>query len=212
MSSHNHVSKVDLERLSKGIVVEIGSSREENTSESSTEFFNTLCKKLNLPFYSVDFSPQSHQIAQSIVGKSAILMDGKLFLESMESLTGASKIAILYLDNFDVVYNSTHLASLSQRIGDAYERNGEILTNERSAVVHFEQLEVALPRMSELSIIVIDDTLQKADSPNGWWGKGAYCVDFLLKSGWKLLISDNNGVLFTSPELSLMYPHAECAK
>ena len=209
MSSHNHVSKIDLERLSSGIVVEIGSSREENTSESSTEFFNTLCKKLNLPFYSVDFSPKSHQIAKSIVGRYAILMDGKLFLESLESLTGASKIAILYLDNFDVVYNSTHLASLSRRIGDAYERNGEVLTNERSAAVHFEQLKVALPRMSELSIIVIDDTLQKEGSPNGWWGKGAYCVDFLLKIGWKLVISDDNGVLLTSPELSFMYPGVE---
>ena len=176
---------------SAGCIVEIGSARESASPDSSTFYFNNIAADIGVPFYSCDFSPQSHAVAKSIVGDRAFLSDGKLFLEGFTKIT-SKKISLLYLDNFDIVYNEIHFESLKRRVGDTYEQHGEIINNQRSAAVHLEQMIAALPLMAEKSVVIVDDTKQ---IDNGWWGKGALVVPFLLNNGYEPIVISSDGVL-----------------
>lgn len=192
MSSHILTADIqDLSILNNGLIVEIGSAREANGPESSTFFFNELAKKVNAEFYSVDFSPDSQKMAFEILGKNSILSDGKNFLRNISSYSD-KKISLLYLDNFDVIYSEKHKESLYKRVGSAYNDNNEVISNERSAQVHLEQMIEALPRMGKKSVVIVDDT-KKTES--GWWGKGAKVVPFLLLNGFHVFRSSTDGIL-----------------
>jgi hypothetical protein len=190
MSSHVLLNKIELKKLSKGVIVEIGSARETNSSESSTFFFNKIGKENGIDFFSIDFSKDSYLMAKSIINERAILSDGNIFLKNFRNYTDKN-ISVLYLDNFDVIYNEKHKASLLTRIGNVYEKNNEQLNNIRSAEVHLEQLITAIEFLNQDSYIIIDDT-QLIDT--NWWGKGAKVVPYLLENGYKIISMEEGGV------------------
>jgi hypothetical protein len=191
MSSHILLNQVDQKFLKSGCIVEIGSARESDGPNSSTFYFNEIATKIGINFFSCDFSAQSHKIAKSIIDQKAFLCDGKHFLENMQNIT-KDNISLLYLDNFDVIYNETHLASLKRRVGDVYELHGEVITNQRSAEVHLEQMIAAFPLMAAQGAVIIDDTKKIDDA---WWGKGALVGPFLLKNGFEIVISNSDGYM-----------------
>ena len=201
MASHRLLEELDLGFLCSGDLVEIGSSR-ENAHDSSTFYFNQISKNLGVSFWSVDLSPKSFELAKSIAGTNAIFQDGKAFQKEFIDTNPEKRISCLYLDNFDVVYNEKHFESLKKRVGDVYEKLGEVLSNERSASIHFEQLMTAYPVLSATSVIIIDDTMTDKNDSQKWWGKGSLCVNFLLERKWKIKFSNGVGVLFTSPNFN----------
>ena len=194
MSSHSLLDQVDCQFLLSGCIVEIGSARGAAGPESSTFYFNKIAVDIGVPFFSCDFSPESNVLAKSIVSDRAFLSDGKAFLENFTKIT-AEKISLLYLDNFDIIYSDAHFKSLKLRVGDVYEQRGEVINNQRSAEVHLEQMIAALPLMAENSVVIVDDTKQ---TQNGWWGKGALVVPFLLKDGYKPIVISSDGVMLVS--------------
>ncbi len=197
MASHKLIENIDYAFTSNGCIVEIGSARETSGSDSSTFFFSELAEKTGSEFYSVDFSPNSQKLAAEIIGESAILSDGVAFLKKFKSIS-SRKISVFYLDNFDVVYNNQHKESLMRRVGNIYEDNNESLTNERSAVVHLEQMKAAIPLLADKHVVIIDDTKQ---TEVGWWGKGASAVPFLLEKGYSIKAQSEDGILLVCPEL-----------
>lgn len=190
MSSHTLLEKINFKSLKIGVIVEIGSSRETNGHESSTFYFNKIAKINNTDFYSVDFSEQSWLMAKSIINEKAILSDGKLFLQNFRNYT-SKNISVLYLDNFDIIYNEKHKISLLNRVGNLYEKNNEKLNNERSAVVHLEQLEASYAFLNDDALIIVDDT---KFINNNWWGKGALVVPFLIQKGFQVTYKTDDGV------------------
>lgn len=193
MSSHVLLDQADLSLIPRGsCIVEIGCVRDQSQFESgdnSTVYFDRLSQKHGYGFFSVDFSKDSIAYSRKIVGGRAVQSDGAVFLKDFQS-----RIGILYLDNFDVVYNDKHKASLLSRVGTAYEDNNEELSNQRSAEVHLEQLKAALPKMTEVHYIGIDDTMIR---DGGWWGKGATCVPYLESLGYRIMARSDDGVLMT---------------
>lgn len=194
MASHKLIENINLSFAENGSIVEIGSARETAGADSSTFYFAELSKKINCEFYSVDFSPQSQSLAYQIIGKNAILSDGSAFLEKFHTISGR-KISVLYLDNFDVIYNEKHRASLMRRVGNVYDSNHEELTNERSAIVHLDQMKTALPLLQLNNAVIVDDT---TETEKGWWGKGALVVPFLLGLGYTIESRSEDGVLLLS--------------
>ena len=191
MVSHTLLKEIDLSEIPKQTyLIEIGSIRElqpPDSIENSTCFLDKLAREHNLRFITVDLSEYSYKLASSYVGKKAILSDGSEFLKKFKQ-----PISILYLDNFDVVYNEIHRQSLMRRVKGVYKKHNEILTNERSAEVHLEQVKVAMPLLTKPSFIGIDDTMIKM---NKWWGKGAKAVPFLLKNGYKIIKIGSDGLI-----------------
>lgn len=191
MSSHTLLEKTDFSELAEhSYIIEVGSQREPQPPDNianSTCFLDRLAQAHNLRFKTVDFSKESYELAKSYVGDKAVLSDGAEFLRNFNQ-----PISILYLDNFDVIYDEKHQQSLMRRVGTAYDEHNEIITNERSAEVHLEQVEEALPLLTKPSYICIDDTLERE---SGWWGKGAKAVPFLLSKGYDIVCIGPDGVL-----------------
>ena len=194
MSSHVLLNEIKYSSLKEGVIVEIGSARETNNEESSTFYFNQIAIKNNTEFFSVDFSEKSWLMAKSIVKEMAILSDGNLFLKNFRNYT-KKNISVLYLDNFDVIYNEKHKISLLNRVGNIYQENNENLNNQRAAEVHLEQVVTSMKFLSDDAIIIIDDT-KFIDS--NWWGKGALVVPYLLNNNFQIIIEDEGGVMLKS--------------
>ena len=194
MASHNLLEKIKIDILKDTCIVEIGSARESAGDQTSTSYFKNIANKIGATFFSVDFSPLSHTYAREIINENAILSDGSAFLSTFEKYSN-NKISILYLDNFDIIYNDKHKESLLKRVGNIYSENNEDLNNERSAIVHLEQLKSALPHLENKNVIIIDDTM----IINGnWWGKGALAVPYLLSLGYSINHKSEDGVLLTN--------------
>lgn len=194
MSAHNLFKGIDISAIPKGsYIIEVGSIRETSCTQgelNSTTFFCELAKANSLEFLTVDFSPESHSLAKQFVGNKAVLSDGAKFLSKFNE-----PISVLYLDNFDVIYNDVHKQSLMKRVGSAYKEQGEDITNQRSAEVHLEQLKQALLKLTTPSFVCIDDTMIREGQ---WWGKGAYVVPFLLKEGYHIIQQGADGVLLSN--------------
>jgi len=191
VSSHSLFNQIDINRIPKeSYIIEIGSVRDQtqfDSADNSTVYFNRLAGEKGLNFNSVDFSKNSIAYAKQIIGNRAFQSDG---VEFLREFTG--QIGILYLDNFDIVYNEKHRQSLMRRVGTTYEDNNEVITNQRSAEVHLEQMKEALPKMTCPCFVCIDDTMIRE---GGWWGKGAAVVPFLLEQGFEIVRQSEDGVL-----------------
>lgn len=190
------IEAIALDFARNGVIVEIGSARETAGPDSSTCYFDQLARKLNATFLSIDFSAASNALAMTVVGDRAVLADGADFLHRYAEQR-REPISVLYLDNFDVVYSEGHRKSLLNRVGEAYAIRNERITNERSAAVHMEQVEAALPALADSHVVIFDDT-RRTDS--GWWGKGATAVPTLLAKGYRIAAESSDGVLLTNPD------------
>ena len=100
-------------------------------------------------------------------------------------------ISVLYLNNFDVIYNEKHKISLLNRVGNIYQENNENLNNQRAAEVHLEQLVTSMKFLNDDAIIIIDDT-KFIDS--NWWGKRALVVPYLINNGFKVFSEKEGGI------------------
>lgn len=195
MSSHNLIESY-LNRVSSFAVddiVEIGSVREETNEDNSTAYFHNLSLSIQCSFYTVDLSEESYRKARDICGAQAFNMDGSIFLSNYRSYSRRN-ISILYLDNYDVVYNDTHRLGLERRVGSVYtDHYSGLLCNEKSAEVHLSQAIAAMPYLVQQALVCIDDT--KQIGVNGYWGKGASVVPFLYSKGFVVIDQSTDGVL-----------------
>lgn len=196
MSSHKLFGTLDLSGLPPGAwVVEVGSQREPQPADSddnSTTFLKRLADAHGLRFATVDFSRETYENARSFVGDEAHHSDGAAFIRALDE-----PIAVLYLDNFDVVYNEKHRESLMRRVGSAYEDNAETLNNERAAAVHLEQAEAAMPLLTRPAFVGFDDTMVR---DGALWGKGATAVPFLEAEGFTVVARCEDGLVLRTPE------------
>jgi predicted O-methyltransferase YrrM len=184
MGAHSILNEFK-DKIGKGCILEIGSVR-ESISNSSTQYFNELSKELNKSFYSVDIGENQYNKAKSIIGNRAYKMKGEEFLNDFNE-----DIAILYLDNFDIIYNDSHKHSLLQRVGNDYSDLNLELDIKNSQQAHLNQFKLSEPLLNQDSIVIVDDTWYSKE----WKGKGGTLIPYMLEKGWEILKQNSNHLI-----------------
>jgi len=187
------------DKISEGVIVEMGASP-LMSGEGSTPFFCAYAmNRKDIEFYCIDLD--CNLINQL---KFFDKPDNNIHIwcgDGLELLDKIDKpISLAYLDNFDYIPpDSKHQQWIFDQKKRYVENFGVELTNENSAEVHLKQTMKVVDKMAERSIILFDDTWEVetgttfrkelvADEPhNGWYGKGATAVPWLLERGWRLL-------------------------
>lgn len=165
-------------------ILEIGS---EN-GDGSTSYFNDLSIKKGCDFYTVDIdlkefnfqNPKFHQYT----------MSGEKFLEeTFPSLE--KKIAVLYLDNFDWIWEPLNIPDwINNQITMYKDKFGLDMNNVESSTVHLKQAIGALPYLAEKSVVICDDTWY-ARSNGVFMGKSCAAIYYLLAHGFKVVKQDD---------------------
>ena len=161
-------------RFAQPTFVETGTIRAEEDwpgAGFSTYLFGAYLSRHGGKLHSVDLSHQNCQFARewtSISGKAVeiVQQDSVSFLSQF-----AGAIDVLYLDSLD--------------------------TTEPGHADHcLKEIQAALPRLHERSLVIIDDTPWHGGA---WVGKGARAVPWLLEQGWRLLYAGYQVVLSRQP-------------
>lgn len=102
-------------------------------------------------------------------------------------------ISLLYLDNFDYIWNTKDMPNFIQsQILDYKINHGIEMNNQNCQIEHLSQLINLYPFMTENCLVGFDDTYQS----NGCWiGKSGPGVIFLLSKGWSILYNDLHFVI-----------------
>ncbi|MBI5345827.1 MAG: class I SAM-dependent methyltransferase [Chlamydiae bacterium] len=153
------------------IIVETGTARDGLKSfkgdGGSTMRFSQFAAENDGILYSVDINKDSLEKAKSTCEPykkhvNFIHNDSIDFLQKF-----SRKIDMLYLDSFD------------------FDENNPTLSQKH----HLKEIEAAFNKLSETSIVMIDD----CNLPHG--GKGKLAIEFLLNKGWKIIQQDYQVIL-----------------
>jgi hypothetical protein len=193
-----------LDKLEKGVWIEIGTER----GEGSTRFFADLAKQYATKFYAVD--ADDAQIASSgqllkVNGQipehvTLVHAKGEDFLEELSGKIGDEKVSLVYLDNFDWDYwlggvEEPFVAGVKQNYIN--KMNIE-MTNLNSQITHLAQAMWLVHMLADKSIVICDDTWFH---PNEgiFIGKCSAVIPYLLLNGYSILHNQgyrqNSGVI-----------------
>ena len=192
-TSHKFANNLDLNHLNQSVIVEIGSSRTNYFEDSSTFFFEKISNQYDTDFFTIDFSEEVINSIPLKFTQKKFHMNGEDFIENFLTYS-SKKIGLLYLDNFDIIYNEKHKKSLLNRVGDLYKNKNIELNNENSAKAHLHQLKLSMNHLHKNAHVIIDDTSLRK---NTWFGKGALCVPYLLENGFKISFKNEDGIAFS---------------
>jgi hypothetical protein len=164
-----------------GNFVEIGSDR----YEGSTNILAGLAKKYGTKLISVDVSSESQDRLQHEFDNVEFIIESGSNWASEYAKLGTD-IAVLYLDNFDYLYDindaNTDLRIKQQIV--SYADRGIEMNNVNCQIEHMKQLISLMPTFTSDTLIIFDDTYQL----NGCWvGKCGPCVVYLLCLGYEVL-------------------------
>lgn len=171
----------------EGILVEIGSSRPGD--DQSSQYLYDLANTLGIEFITCDINQDviDTLTAQNIPAKCA---RGEDFINDI-----TTPISIVYLDNFDWNWHpmSTEDWTLDQ-IKEYKDKYNIEMTNVMSQSTHLAQAILIEQRVTENSIICIDDTW----FDRGWDiynGKGGAAVPYLISKGYRVLYTEQYGTI-----------------
>jgi hypothetical protein len=165
--------------LPKGLLIEVGTTREKVHGQGSTLELARLAAVLQLPFTTVDMDPINTQAAEADLRS---FPDARAVTAKGEDYLAASRepIVAAYLDAFDI----DHGHHSSYRIDRYRDLLGVEISNVAAATMHRACVEALMPRMVNGGLIVIDDTWRENDV---FAGKGALAVPLLLERGYRVV-------------------------
>ena len=170
-----------LDRIDDGVFVEIGSSRAGD--DGSTNIIAAWANQRNKQLVTVDCDPDVCAALQGQASSNVEIINstGEDYLQS---ITGP--ISFLYLDNFDWDWHPLKTEDFVLEQQHRYGELGYSMTNLMSQMAHLNQAILAIPCMSERSLIVCDDTWF-----NEHWGhysgKSGAAVPYLISQGYRVL-------------------------
>lgn len=189
-----------LDQLDDGMYAEIGSSR--HGDGGSTAIIADWANRRGRRLFTVDIDPvNSQQIIELNIpnvfvhtGTGEDWLTSRIKKYSLEE----SRIAFLYLDNFDwdwhPEWDPPETFILEQQ--NRYKDLGFQMNNVNSQRAHLAQMMLALPLMAERSIVACDDTWY-----NEYWGhytgKSGAVIPFLLNNGYEVLVTQSDPVYGT---------------
>ncbi|MDB4664891.1 hypothetical protein OAE97_00925 [Verrucomicrobia bacterium] len=182
---HGHSLLINLiltKKLTNKTLIEIGSSRAGESSDSSGEFYK-LSKTKKFNFTTVDMDRLNIKVLKNkYEGINAIHMKGEDFLKKVNA-----KIDFLYLDAFDF----DHGDHGSKRINRYKEEMNCEIKNDLCHQMHLDCVINAYQKISDDGIIVFDDVMNNFKS-----GKGVTAIPFLLDNGFKVSTKTANCCAF----------------
>lgn len=190
--AEQYLDQIDSNQI--GWFVEIGTSR--NGDDGSTRTIANWADRFNRKLYTVDIDYINIDFVSKFNIPNLLTYhdSGENFLLSFPEHLGS--ISFLYLDNFDWDWHPENSESFVMEQKKRYNNLGYEMNNVNSQRAHLEQMIAALPRMSEQSIVVLDDTWY-----NKWWGhysgKGGAVVPYLLANGYRVLETEEQPVYGT---------------
>ena len=189
---------VEEERKTSGVVrgktlIEVGSTRERDPRQGSTEKLAIFTGMMDMRFVTVDVDPINTQRARRVIdllnpGAKAVTEKGEDFLA-----TCSDSLDYVYLDAFDFDHG--------QHSAERQARYREVLKTEiqDEACWQMHQLCAAamITKMPAGGIVVIDDTW--TDEAGEFDGKGKLAVPLLLASGFTLIAQTPTTVALKRP-------------
>ena len=193
-----------LDKIEKGVWVEIGVER----GEGSTRYFAEFAKTYATKFYGVDAMADQIQRAHKLLEVENKLPDhielvhalGEEFLEQLSETIGDDKISLAYLDNFDWDYwlgqqEEPFVAGVKQKYLDVLKTD---MTNLNSQLAHLLQAMWLNTMAADNCLVICDDTWYHPIE-GIFTGKCSGAIPFLLTQGFEILHTEgyrqNSGVI-----------------
>lgn len=164
-----------------GVFVEIGSDR----YEGSTKILANLAKHHGAKLISVDITNHAQERLQHRVDNVEwVIQTGSMWAKDFRQSQTA--IAVLYLDNFDYIYDvaGIHTQDIVQKQIADYNKRGIVMNNVNCQVEHMKQLLALEGLFHPDTVIIFDDTYRLNDC---WVGKCGPCVTYLLCQGYEIV-------------------------
>ena len=169
------------------VMVEIGSDR----GEGSTEYLDALAGRFNTKLYSVDLLPQAQRkLKDSCINTEFIVDSGSHW--SQDFYTKWENISVLYLDNFDYIWDINEVRPAIRQQQHLYADLGLEMTNQNCQVEHLTQMINLAGCMHPQGVIVFDDTYCVNDC---WIGKCGPAVVYMKTRGWSVVWDHDCGVI-----------------
>jgi hypothetical protein len=174
---YTELENINLNVDQNNIVLEIGS---EN-GEGSSLWLHKWATERNIEFYSIDVEHRQRENIYPDINW-IVASSGSEWCKNV--LSGLNKkIKVLYLDNFDWIWEPENIPGWIQVQIDSYAQRGVTMNNQNCQEEHRLQVEYCLPYLDEQSVVIMDDTFYN----NGQWdGKCATAIPLLLKNGFKM--------------------------
>ena len=162
-----------------GVFVEIGSER----GEGSTISLNNLAAQYNTKLISVDIDPTAKQIyADQLTNTEFVVESGSSWAKEFSS--NWTDIALLYLDNFDYIWDIDCVSPAIQVQMRQYASRGITMTNQNCQAEHMQQIIALRQCLAPNALVVFDDTYCYNDC---WIGKCGPAVVYLQAYGWEVV-------------------------
>lgn len=156
------------------IILEIGSDREDG----STQYFANLGPEL----HTVDVDSSASQRLSHLNAHFHVAEGSEWCATHLPKLDCA--IGLVYLDNFDYIWDVTDIKPYIQEQMDQYlKQYNIIMDNTNCQIEHLRQTMLIYPYLTDQAVVVYDDTY----TYNGCWiGKGGAGVTWLLANGFQI--------------------------
>ena len=177
---YSKLENFDLAVDQNNIVLEIGSER----GEGSSSWLYAWAKQRNIEFYSVDVEHGQRQQEYPEINWIVTSSGSDWCKTSLPGLN--KKIKVLYLDNFDWIWEPKNIPDWIQKQIDSYARRGVTMNNQNCQEEHRLQLEYCLPYLDEQSVVIMDDTYYEHGNKSQLRGKCATAIPILLANGFKI--------------------------
>lgn len=162
-----------------GVFVEIGSER----GEGSTISLNKLAGQYNTKLISVDITPNAQQrYGRQLAYTEFVIASGSEWAKNFSTVP--SDIALLYLDNFDYIWDINSIGDNIQHQMKEYAGQGIVMNNQNCQAEHMRQIVALRTCLAPDAVVVFDDTY----CYNGCWiGKCGPAVVYLQSYGWSVV-------------------------
>lgn len=163
----------------QGVFVEIGSDR----GEGSTVALDRLAGQHNTKLITVDVSGKPKaRLADSLTNTEFVVSKGSTW--ALDFAMSWTDIAVLYLDNFDYIWDINNVTPAIRLQMEEYAGQGITMTNQNCQIEHMKQIMFLSGLLHKNSIVAFDDTYAHNDC---WIGKCGPAVVYLLAKGWAVV-------------------------
>lgn len=168
-----------LDSNNTGLFVEIGSDR----GDGSTVWLDALAADHGTKLITVDISNSAQCQLESRLSNTEFVVDrGSKWAQEFYS-TGQG-ISVLYLDNFDYIWDINNVRPAIQMQMAEYAARGITMTNQACQIEHLKQLVALEPCLTTNAVVAVDDTYCYNDC---WIGKCGPAVVYLLAKDWEIV-------------------------
>lgn len=162
-----------------GVFVEIGSER----GEGSTVSLNNLAGQHNTKLISVDISSNAKQIyGKQLTNTEFVVESGSTWAKEFSKEW--KDIALLYLDNFDYIWDINNVSPAIKMQMQEYAGQGIAMNNQNCQAEHMRQIVALRTCLAPNAVVVFDDTYCYNDC---WIGKCGPAVVYLQSYGWSVV-------------------------